>query len=58
MAPAEWQAAIDALVGHMRDGHIGNGFVEAIERCGGVLATHFPAMPGDRPELPDRIYVI
>ncbi len=53
-----WQAAIDALVDHMRDGRVADGFVEAIERCGSVLAEHFPAMPDDRPELPDRIYLI
>jgi putative membrane protein len=53
-----WQAAIDALVDHMRDGRVADGFVEAIERCGSVLAEHLPAIPGDRPELPDRIYLI
>src|SRR5262245_7307162 len=51
---AHWQAAIDALVGHMRQRRIADGFVEAIERCGGVLAQHFPVMADDRPELPDR----
>ena len=35
---AEWQAAIDALTGHMRDGRIAAGFIAAIERCGAVLA--------------------
>lgn len=55
---AQWQEAIDALVGHMRDGRVADGFVEAIGRCGDVLAAHFPQMPGDRPELPDRIYLI
>jgi putative membrane protein len=58
VAQAEWQAAIDALVEHMREGHIADGFVEAIDRCGSVLAAHFPATDGDRAELPDRIYVI
>jgi len=55
---AQWQEAIDALVGHTRDGRVADGFVEAIGRCGDVLAAHFPQMPGDRPELPDRIYLI
>ena len=39
---AEWQAAIDALTGHMRDGRIAAGFIAAIERCGAVLAAHAP----------------
>jgi putative membrane protein len=55
---AEWQAAVDALVAHMRDGRIGDGFVVAIEACGQVLATHFPRTGTSRDELPDRIYVI
>ena len=45
---AEWQAAIDALTGHMRDGRIAQGFVAAIERCGAVLAAHAP--PDGSPE--------
>lgn len=55
---AEWQDAVDALIAHLRDGRIADGFVVAIERCANVLAAHFPAAPDDRPELPDRIYLI
>jgi putative membrane protein len=58
VAQAEWQGAIDALIEHMREGRIADGFVEAIERCGAVLATHFPAKADERSELPDRIYLI
>jgi putative membrane protein len=54
---AEWQAAIDALTGHMRDGRIAAGFTAAIERCGAVLAAHAPP-DGAANELPDRLYVI
>lgn len=54
---AEWQAAIDALTGHMRNGSIAAGFVAAIERCGAVLAEHAP--PDGSPNvLPDRLYVM
>jgi putative membrane protein len=38
----EWQAAIDALSPHMRDGHIATGFIAANKRCGALLATHAP----------------
>lgn len=58
VAQSEWQGAVDALVAHMRDGRISEGFVAAIERCGEVLATHFPSVQANRDELPDRIYVI
>ena len=54
---AEWQAAIDALTGHMRDGRIAAGFAAAIERCGAVLAAHAPP-DGSPNELPDRLYVM
>ncbi|MDE2373768.1 MAG: TPM domain-containing protein [Hyphomicrobiales bacterium] len=54
---AEWQSAIDALTGHMRDGRIADGFVAAIERCGAVLATHAPG-DGSGGALPNRLYVV
>jgi putative membrane protein len=57
VAAAEWQAAIDALTAHIRDGHVGQGFVAAIERCGAVLAAHAPP-DGSPNALPDRLYVM
>ena len=54
---ADWQDAVDALIDHLRAGRMADGFVEAIERCGAVLATPFPAKADDRRELPDRIYL-
>lgn len=53
----EWQAAIDALVSHMRAGRIAAGFTAAIERCGAVLAAHAPP-DGSANELPNRLYVM
>jgi putative membrane protein len=55
---SQWQAAVDALVAHMRDGRIADGFVTAIELCGAELAKHFPRTAASGEELPDRIYVI
>jgi putative membrane protein len=54
---AEWQAAIDALTGHIGDGRIAPGFIAAIERCGNVLAAHAPP-DGSPNSLPDRLYVV
>jgi putative membrane protein len=54
---AEWQAAVDALTGHMRDGRIAIAFIAAIERCGAVLAAHAPP-DGSANVLPDRLYVM
>ena len=54
---SEWQAAVDALIVHMRDGRIAQGFVAAIERCGAVLAAHAPP-DGSADNLPNRLYVM
>jgi putative membrane protein len=58
VSQSEWQEAVDALVEHTRNGRIADGFVEAIDRCGRVLATHFPRTETSHDELPDRIYVL
>jgi putative membrane protein len=55
---SEWQAAVDVLVVHMRSGRIADGFITAIDMCGGKLAEHFPLNEASRDELPDRIYLI
>lgn len=55
---AHWQAAIDALLAHMRDGRIADGFVSAIDLCGKELAEHYPRSAAARDQLPDRIYLI
>jgi putative membrane protein len=55
---SQWQGAVDALVSHMREGRIADGFVAAINVCGDELARHFPRTETTRDELPDRVYVI
>ena len=58
VSQSEWQAAIDALVAHVREDRIADGFVAAIELCGSKLAKHFPRTDAKLGELPDRIYLI
>ena len=53
--PAEWGAAMAALVDAVRDDRAGDGMVAAIERIGQVLARHFPHTGTDPNELPDRL---
>jgi putative membrane protein len=55
---SHWQGAVDALIAHAREDRVADGFVAAIEMCGGVLAEHFPKAEGRPNELPDRIYFI
>jgi putative membrane protein len=53
--PRAWDEVIAALVTGMRAGQPGNGFVAAIERCGRLLALHFPAHGTRLNELPDGV---
>jgi putative membrane protein len=53
-----WQDAIDALLERAGAGEIVEGFVIAVEKCGRVLAEHFPPGSDDKDELADRIYLI
>ena len=55
---SEWQAAVDALIAHMRDGRIADGYITAIEVCGSHLAKHFPRKTKNSGARSDRIYLI
>lgn len=50
-----WDDAITVLIGGIRDGRPGDGFVAAIEMCGAVLAEHFPPGTLNPDELPDKL---
>jgi putative membrane protein len=58
VSQSEWQEAIDVLVAHTKSGHIADGFISAIEKCGSVLRKNFPRSDTSRDELPDQIYLI
>jgi putative membrane protein len=53
-----WQEAIQSLLSHAGKGDIAEGFVIAVQKCGQVLAEHFPPEPEQEDQLPDRIYLI
>ena len=53
-----WDDAVRVLVAAVKDGRPGDGFVAAIERCGTVLAEHFPPGALKRDELPDKLLEI
>jgi putative membrane protein len=58
VTPQVWESAIAALTSGIADGRAGDGFVAAIERCGAVLAQHFPPGAIKRDELPNRLLEI
>ena len=53
-----WDAIVADFTRTVGDGRIADGFVAAIERCGTLLATHFPRRPEDRDELANRLFEI
>jgi putative membrane protein len=55
VSPDVWRECVAALVADIAAGRIADGFVQAIDRCAGVLATHFPPGAINRDELPNAI---
>lgn len=55
---SRWQSAVDALIVHVREGRVADGFIAAIELCGNELAQHLPETDSSRSRLPDRLFVI
>jgi putative membrane protein len=58
VAQAEWDGIIAAFVQAVKEGEVAAGFEQAVDSCGGLLAQHFPAAPGERNELPDHLIEI
>jgi putative membrane protein len=56
--PVVWDEAIGGLVAAIKAGRPADGFVVAIEKCGAVLAKHFPPGALKRDELPDKLLEI
>lgn len=55
---ATWQAIVDEMLPILREGRIADGLVTGVERCGAVLAQHFPPGAPETNELPDRFIVL
>ena len=58
VGPEVWDDAVNALVTAIKNGRPADGFVAAIERCGAVLAAHFPPDALKRDQLPDKLLEI
>ncbi len=50
----EWQAVCDSVREAFAGGKFEAGSLEVIRRVGELIAPHFPSLPGDVDELPDR----
>jgi len=58
VAQAEWDAIVASFVAAVKQGRVAEGFEQAVDSCGALLAQHFPAAPGERNELPDHLIEI
>jgi putative membrane protein len=55
VAPGTWAEIVKMLTAGVKTGRACDAFCQAIERCGGILATHFPRQADDQNELPNEL---
>jgi len=53
-----WDGIVADFTSMVRAGRVADGFIAAIDRCGDLLATHFPRRREDRDELANRLFEI
>lgn len=57
MPSSTWNDVVLMVVEGVRKGHLKDNLERAIRHCGSLLKKEFPAQPGDRNELPNRVLV-
>jgi putative membrane protein len=50
-----WQEIVHVLTEGLKSKQACDAYCKAIERCGEILAAHFPRQPDDKDELPNRL---
>lgn len=50
-----WDEIVSIVTAGLKSGKACDAFCRAIERCGDILARHFPRPPDDRDELKDKL---
>ncbi|HEY3167522.1 MAG TPA: TPM domain-containing protein, partial [Candidatus Binatia bacterium] len=50
-----WQEIVKILTDGLKSNHACDAYCKAIERCGEILAAHFPRQSDDKDELPNRL---
>jgi putative membrane protein len=58
VSQATWQGIIDEVLPVIRERGVSDGLALAVERCGAVLAQHFPPGAPNPNELPDHFIVL
>jgi len=52
---SQWDGMVADLVANAGRGEVAKGFLTAIDRAAGLLALHFPPVPGQENEVDDRL---
>jgi len=55
VAQGTWDEVVHIITAGIKSGQACDAFCKAIERCGDILATHFPRQADDQDELPNRL---
>lgn len=55
VAPHTWEEIVEMLIRGLKSDRACDAFCAAIDRCGAILATHFPRQSDDINELPNRL---
>jgi putative membrane protein len=55
VAPGTWDEVVQILTGGLKSGNACEAFCRAIERCGAILAQHFPRCADDVDELANKL---
>jgi putative membrane protein len=55
VAPGTWNEIVGMITAGIKSSQACDAFCKAIERCGEILAAHFPRQTDDRDELPNRL---
>jgi len=56
--PEAWGEAMAALIGHLREGRVGEGMASAVTAVGNILAAHFPYSGEDPDEMSNRMITL
>ncbi|HSE89960.1 MAG TPA: hypothetical protein VLJ79_27370 [Candidatus Binatia bacterium] len=52
-----WDGVVQILTAGLKSGNACDGYCKAIERCGEILAQHFPRPPDDQDELANKLVI-
>ncbi len=55
--PETWNEIVNGLLTKIKAGDLAGGFAWAIEKCGDLVAPHFPIKPGDQNELANDLII-